>query len=374
MICAAAIIIVGPLACRCQESAIAPDKRQSPEQIGRFKWGNQPIPILGSAEEFVQAYDQVMTDYIREVGAPGGALSVYFKGKLVYSKGFGWADIDKKIPFTPKTQHRISSLSKFLTKDLIEELIEYGELEPDTKAIEILKRGGVTPLVSAGQKIDSRLADVTIQQLLDHKSGITAGTDISECMNNDVIEKMKFAKPIRQGDALGYILGLPLEHDPGKEYVYSNFGYALLGKIVEIVSGKPYEEAIKEKVLAKRIDPGHWFVTTANRKDRREGEATYYSTRSQPTWDAYRLDVCAGAAGWVAPTEEIANFFQQRFSGPGWHYTLFGSYTGAVTVMRVHDNSLVYAANVNYRRGSGPDDNDVLFERLEKATSGLKLP
>ena len=167
---------------------------------------------------------------------------------------------------------------------------------------------------------------------------------------------------------------LPLENYPGKEYIYSNFGYSLLGKVIEVTTQKSYEAWIKEKVVGPILDPKHWFITTAARKDKRPEETDYYSTRSIPTWDAYRWDVCQGAGGWVVPTDELAEFFAKRFSGPGWHYTLFGSYCGAVTVMHVRDDTFTYVANVNYRRGSGPNDNDILYKRLEDTAKGLTLP
>lgn len=357
-----------------QEPAIKLEKRKAPELIGRFNWQDADIPVNGSGENFALPYDKVMADYLREVGAPGGTLTVYYKGKRVYSKGFGYADIDRKTPFTPNTASRISSVSKFLTQRAIESLIENGQLDADDKVADILKKGGIVPLAPQGKKADPRIGQITIQHLLDHKSGIRAGLNIADCTSDVVVKEMGFAKPNSEQEALGYILGLPLDSDPGKEDNYSNYGYALLGKIVQIVSGKSYEAYVREVVIKPYADPAHWFVTTARRADKRPTEPEYYSTRFSPTWDAFRWDILAGAGGWVVPTDELADFFQRVFPGKGWHYTLFGSYTGAVTVMRVHDNTLVYAASINYRRGNGPSDNDVLFARLEEATRALTLP
>ena len=315
-----------------------------------------------------------MTDYLTEVGAPGGALSVFYQGRLVYSKGFGYAHLDEKIPFTPATPSRISSLSKYLTKKAIQILIAAGFINDDSLATKILAKGGIVPLPPPGKSPDSRINQITIKELLDHKSGILAGLNISQCTSNNVIASMALSEPVTDKEALGYILGQPLKSDPGTNETYSNFGYSLLGKIVQIVSGTPYESFVRTNVLNPLVDPAPWFVTSASKKDRRTQEAEYYSMRPNRTWDAYRFDICAGAGGWVAPVEGIARFFSHEFPGPGWDYTLFGSYTGAVTVMKVHKNSLTFAASINYRRGNDAADNDVLCAGLEKVTSSLNLP
>ncbi len=354
--------------------AIPLAKRTAPETIGRYDWYDAAIPVNGRCDPNFSAYDQAMTGYLREVGAPGGALSVYYKDTLVYSKGFGWADVDAHKPFTPQTSSRISSLSKLFTKWCIEDMIEYGQLEPDAKVVDILKRGAIVPLAPKGKEPDPRIVNVTIRQLLDHRSGIRPGLDLMECMSDSVIKSMGFSKPIQSNDAASYILGMPLDSDPGEKEQYSNFGYTLLGHVIEVISGKSYEAAIKDRVMNSKVNTSHWFVTNAMRGDRRDYEADYYSTRSYTSWDRYRLDVCAGAAGWVAPTEGLADFFRKQFPGRGWHFTFFGSYTGAIAVMKVHDNGLVFVANVNYRRGNDSADNDVLFKAIEDVSLKLNLP
>ncbi|MBI1332902.1 MAG: serine hydrolase [Armatimonadetes bacterium] len=349
---------------------ISKDKRTSPEEIGRFSWGDASIPIQGEGQDFAAPYDKIMTNYLRKVGAPGGALVVYYRGKQVYSKGFGYADVDTQSPFEPSMASRISSVSKFLTQSAIKILIEDGRLDKDEKIMPILKKGGIVPLTQP----DPRLKDVTIQQLLDHKSGLEAGLNIGDYTSADTIKQMGLTQPLDTKQVLGVILSRKLEADPGKTEIYSNCGYALLGQIIEIVSGQSYETFVKENVIAPVVKPDHWFVTTASRTDKRPTEPDYYSTRSLATWDAFHWNIFQGAGGWVVPTNELADFFQRVFPGEGWDYTLFGSYIGAVTVMKVHENSLTYAASVNYRRGNGPNDNEVLYNMLEEATKSLTLP
>ena len=357
-----------------QVPAVVTSNRKSPELIGRCNWQGVDVPINGTGEALLSGYDKAMTDYLKEVGAPGGALAVFYKGGKVYSKGFGYAHLDEKLEFTPATPTRISSLSKYLTKKAVKILIAAGYLSEDLRAIEILQKEGIVPIPPKGKKVDPRIGQITIKQLLDHKSGIIAGLDISQCTSNQVIRSLGLHGPVTDREALGYILGQTLQSDPGTKETYSNFGFALLGKIVQIVSGETYEGFVKTNVLKPLVDPAPWFVTSTQSKDRRPEEAEYYSTNPNRTWDAYRFDICAGAGGWVAPMESLARFFSREFPGTGWDYTLFGSYTGAVTVMKVHKNTLTFAASVNYRRGNDAADNDTLFRKLETVTDNLKLP
>jgi CubicO group peptidase (beta-lactamase class C family) len=345
--------------------------RKAPELIGQYDWQQSKIPVNGTGSDALTAFDKAMVAYLREACAPGAALTVYYQGKKIYSKGFGYADIEAQIPFSASTPSRISSLSKFLTQRAIQTLLERGQLSKDAKVIDILKKGGVVPLSPKGKKPDSRLSDITVQNLLDHKSGIRQGLDISVCTSDTMIAELALRTPVQEKDALGYILGLPLDNDPGQTYSYSNFGYGLLSKIVELISHLSYEEYVRANVLGPMTDSSQWFVTSTLRKEKRATEANYYSFPGHPTWDAYRFDFMQGAGGWVAPVDGIAEFFSRTFPGKGWDYTLFGSYTGAVTVMKVHSNSLVYAASVNYRRGNDAKDNEILFKRLEDVAKEL---
>ena len=343
-------------------------------KTGKFDWQKIDIPINGSGEPYVNDFDRSMIDYMRSVGAPGGALTIFYRGKKVYAKGFGYADVRQSMPFTASTPSRISSLSKYLTRQAIKKLINSGDLREDTKMVDVLAKGGIIPKPQKGKTVDPRLSNITILQLLDHTSGLNPGLNISTFTKDEFAKEMGFESPISAMDALGLVIGQPLESDPGKKFNYSNNGYALLGKMIQIVSGKPYEEFVKTNVLQPKINPESWFVTSSQRKDRRPDEAEYYARESTPTWGEYRWDIFAGAGGWVAPTEGIAEFFAKEFPGSNWTYTLFGSYTGAVTVLRIHKNSLVYAASINYRRGDNAKDNEVLFKRLEAVAMKLKLP
>src|SRR5208283_914848 len=84
--------------------------------------------------------------------------------------------------------------------------------------------------------------------------------------------------PIHPRQIISYMVGKPLDFDPGTAYVYSNFGYCVLGRVIEAVSGKPYHELVREKILAPLGIRGMQLGKNLLR-DRAPGEVKYYDSR-----------------------------------------------------------------------------------------------
>ena len=86
------------------------------------------IPITGAALPGMKSYDQVIPDFMRKYSIPGGAVAVMRDGKLVYARGFGYADVENKTPVQPDALFRIASVSKTFTSAAIMTLVEDGEM------------------------------------------------------------------------------------------------------------------------------------------------------------------------------------------------------------------------------------------------------
>jgi N-acyl-D-amino-acid deacylase len=115
-----------------------------------------------------KAFDPLVKKFMHERGVPGGALAVVKDRKLVYARGYGWADRDKKISTQPETLFRIASVSKPFTAVAVFKLIEQGKLSLDARAVEL---AGIEPLLADGAKRDARLERITVRQLLQHTGG-----------------------------------------------------------------------------------------------------------------------------------------------------------------------------------------------------------
>ncbi len=160
-----------------------------------------------------------------QIGAmPGASALVAQNGEIVYQKGFGYADIEKKIPVTPDTKFKIGSISKQFTAVAILKLQEEGKIKIDDKLSKYI------PDFPGSN-------EVTIYQLLTHTSGIH---DYSVQPNLDM------TKPITHQALLDIIKKLPYDFNPGERYLYNNSGFVILGYIVAQLSGKTLSEYLNE--------------------------------------------------------------------------------------------------------------------------------
>ena len=161
-----------------------------------------------------------------------GSALVAENGKVVYKGAFGLANMEWNIPNTPDTKFRLGSITKQFTATLTMQLVEQGKIKLDAKISDYLP----DYRKDIGQK-------VTIHHLLTHTSGIPSYTGQPGFLENVSRNPYKvddFVKKYASGN---------LEFEPGSKYAYNNSGYFLLGAIIEHVTGKPYEQVLKENIF-----------------------------------------------------------------------------------------------------------------------------
>ena len=183
------------------------------------------------AQENVQKIDVLVKQYY-DYGQFNGSILVADKGKIIYEKGFGMANMEWAIPNQPDTRFRIGSVTKQFTAALILQLVEEGKIKLDGKITDYLP----DYRKDTGDK-------VTIHQLLNHTSGIPSYTgrpDFFPENSRDPYSVSDFIKKFASGD---------LEFEPGSKFAYNNSGYFLLGAIIEKVAGKSYEIVLSERIF-----------------------------------------------------------------------------------------------------------------------------
>jgi CubicO group peptidase (beta-lactamase class C family) len=161
-----------------------------------------------------------------------GAALVAENGKVVYKGGFGLANMEWNIPNTPDTKFRLGSITKQFTATVILQLVEQGKIKLDGKLSDYLP----DYRKDVGEK-------VTIHHLLTHTSGIPSYTSqpgFFENVSRNPYKVDEFVKKYASGN---------LEFEPGSKFLYNNSGYFLLGAIIEHVTGKPYEQVLKENIF-----------------------------------------------------------------------------------------------------------------------------
>lgn len=277
-------------------------------------------PVTGTADTKFVPFDKLMTGFLTDHKVPGAALAVARNGKLVYSRGFGYADADQKVKVEPDALFRIASVSKPLTAVGVLQLVEKGKIKLDDP---IRKHVSLKPHLVSGDKADPRLDDVTVRHCLQH----TGGWDRSQSgdpigIPKKIAEALKIDLPVPPEAVVRYTLGRPLDFDPGSKYAYSNVGYLLLGRAIESASGQKYEEYIRQKVL-KPVGVTRAVLGRALPEHRAKGEVSYFDLKGRkgpcvypprvgeqvPLPDGqFNLEGFEAHGGWVASAEDLVRF------------------------------------------------------------------
>jgi N-acyl-D-amino-acid deacylase len=241
-------------------------------------------------------------------------------GRLIYARGFGLADIEADEPVRPDSLFRIASVSKPITAVAVLQLVEQGKLGLDDKAFERLHGD---PAFNPHGTPDPRLRQVTIRQLLRHTGGWDRDVSFDPMFRPiEIARELDVDAPAGTSAVIRYMGGKPLDFNPGERYAYSNYGYCVLGRLIEKASGQPYEAYVKEHVLLPlgitRMKLGHTLL-----EDRAEGEVKYYEPEGKPEpavvgknigqdaplpYGAWYLEAMDAHGGWIASAVDLVRF------------------------------------------------------------------
>ncbi len=201
------------------------------------------LPVTGVADADLASIDDMILAFMRDQEVPGASVAVAKDGRLVYARGFGHADSQLGLAVQPNMRFRIASISKPITAAAILRLIELGLLRLDDNPFAVLK-------LALPADADPRLRKITVRQLLHHTAGWDRAASFDPMFRPIVIAKALNVKPpAKPDDVIQYMLNQPLDFDPGVRYAYSNFGYCILGRLIEKVSGQDYESYVHKEIF-----------------------------------------------------------------------------------------------------------------------------
>ncbi len=213
----------------------------------------EAVGVTGEDDPRLAAFDRMMRAFLAGRAIPGAALAVTRHGRLVYARGFGFADRDAGRPVRPRTLFRVASVSKTLTAATVLHLAGRGRLRLDDPVLDVLG-----PEVSGGDRppADPRWSRVTVREALQHRGGWDREASFDPMFRPVAIAREFGVEPPAGPDLIiRSMLRRPLDFDPGARYAYSNFGYCLLGRVIEKVAGQDYGRAGGRGVGAPA--PGH---------------------------------------------------------------------------------------------------------------------
>jgi CubicO group peptidase (beta-lactamase class C family) len=179
----------------------------------------------------IDKIDKLISTYA-EYGKFNGTVLVAEKGKVIYKKGFGSANMEWNIPNQPDTKFRLGSITKQFTSMLILQLVQQGKLKLDAP---------VSTYLPDYPKSNGDV--ITIHHLLTHTSGTPNYTSFPGYF------KDRSHNPYSPTEFLKYFADSALQFKPGERFFYSNSGYFLLGVIIEKVTGKSYEQVLQENIF-----------------------------------------------------------------------------------------------------------------------------
>jgi CubicO group peptidase (beta-lactamase class C family) len=326
-------------------------------------------PLTGAAVAEFVPLDAAILRYMDRIHCQAAAVAVSRDGKLLYSRGFGWGDADRKTATPPDVLLRIASVSKPITAAEIKKLIRDKKIALDTKVFPLL---GLKPY--NGKEGDRRLETITVGQLLEHQGGWDREKSYDPMFRLAEIEKALQRKdPPGPKHVIEYMLAQPLQFAPGERSCYSNFGYCVLGRVIEHVTEQTYEEALDKDVLGPLGIPGgraKGFLLGRSSSRACEPREVWY-----PRSDvAFSLEVMDAHGGWIATAPALCRFLdaywidgEPRKSKESADWTCFGSLPGTTAMVRQRPDGTNIAALFNNRREGANDDLVVLSRTVDAA-------
>ncbi len=220
----------------------------------------------------------------------------------------------------PDTLFRIASISKPITAAAILQLVDDGRLGTGRSRA---RPSAVHTSGSHRRGVDSRWQDVTIRHVLQHRGGWDRELSFDPMFRSvEIASSLGLQSPAGPHDIVRFMLSQPLDFAPGQRYAYSNFGYCLLGRVIESATGMDYETYVRRDVLGP-LGIGRMRIGKTLASGRAEGEARYYEPASATgpavvgeqlgvlvprPYGAWYLEAMDAHGGWIASAIDLVRF------------------------------------------------------------------
>jgi len=238
----------------------------------------------------IETLDAAVESFMQKHNVPGLAVAVTKNEKLVYAKGYGKADLESGTDVNRNSLFRVASVSKPITGIAVMKLMEDGKLSLDAT---VFGEQGILGTTYGSGPYPAALEQITVEQLLMHTTGSWPNTNSDPMFQQGSLDVYQLIHWVLDNH--------PVRGNPGSHYAYSNFGYALLGRIIEEVTGMGYEQYVRTEIL-NPIGATGIQIGGNTRADKKSGEVTYYGN------SAYNMNVerLGAPGGWTASAVDLA--------------------------------------------------------------------
>lgn len=307
----------------------------------------------GMSEERLSRIDDMIESAIDQNQIPGAVALVARDGEIVYKKAFGMADNQEGRELRTDHIFRIASQTKAITSTAVMMLWEQGLFQLDDPISEYLPVFGEAQILDTFNENDTTYTttpaenQITIRDLLTHTSGIGYGVIDGDARFKMIYEKagvtdLFTTEDITIEESVTKLAKLPLHHEPGEKYTYSE-GLDVLGYFIEEMSGMPFDEYLRTHIFEPLGMDDTWFylpeskhdrLVTVQRKDENGNWESYPVTFYDPDYPREgAMTFFSGGAGLSSTVEDYAKFLQMYLNN--------GEYAGTRLLSRTTVNFLM---------------------------------
>lgn len=249
--------------------------------------GPDSLPEDALRPHQVEAVRALITALMSSERAPGASFAISLNGRLVWTEGFGLADVENSVPATSETAYRSASMGKPMTATAAMQLAEQGKLDLDA------------PIQRYCPRFPEKPWPITTRELLSHTSGLREPNESSELYNTKHYDRV--------ADALTIFAQDPLTMEPGADFRYTTWGYVLLGCVLEGVTGEEYRAIMKRAIF----DPAGMASTREDDPraivpNRARGYVLHEGILENSGWADMSSKLPAG--GWVTTAPDLVRF------------------------------------------------------------------
>lgn len=298
--------------------------------INDSTWFDPTLNQTPAVSPSIEQVDHVVASFMSTYNVPGMSVAITRNGKLVYAKSYGKADIETGEDANNSSLYRIASLSKPITSITIMKFIEQGKLSMDSK---VFGTDGLLGTDYGTQPYKSYVSDITIRDLLHHTAGGWSNNGSDPMFTNPSMSQIELISSTLDN--------ISLKNKPGTVYAYSNFGYNILGRIIEKITGQSYEQYIKTTIL-QSAGITDMQISGNTLSDRKINEVKYYGQGGENPY-SFNITRMDSHGGWLATATDLARLMVKA---DGFSSKPDMLNTSTISIMKTPS-----AANPNYACG-----------------------
>jgi len=365
-----------------------------------------------TGNEFTGA-EKTVNSFLRKWSIAGASVAIAKDGKLVFARGFGYADTTTKAETQPYNLFRIASISKLVTAVSIMRLKEEGAL---TLNDTVFGPHGILNDPYFSDPKDKRVYGITVAHLLSHEAGWSQRYGDQMFMPLVVAENLGVKPPVDTKTIVRFALNKRLQYTPGTGRAYSNLGYSILGLVIEKVSGMSYDEYCRKKVLEPL---GIYDMRMAGNlpSEKAPFEVTYYEPSDvvlkpsiygtgemvPPSYGGNDIRALGGAGAWLATAPDLMRLLlavdgfktkedilrdesirfmtdnDNGFAPVGWKATVYdgtwwrtGSFPGTAGMMKRQSDGISWVVLFNSSAWNGPEIYSYINNMMYRVISQIK--